>query len=553
MPGRKYWLHAGCAAVAGLALAHSALLWVDGSASATLRVTSALLPAGLVAICFAVWRRLRAGDRAYRDLQHSERRLSALIDSVAEGMFMVDLDGRITAINRASARSINQSPQSATGKVMTDFLPKADGEKMNEVRLQVIATQKMVRVERSVTIGARQRWYDIIYVPVWDQAGLLTDVAAMARDMTARHAAEERASDASAKLAESVRKLEQVNASMQLFTRLTDALQTCASLDEAYEVLRKYCGRLLTGVRGNVYLQRASRDLLEPVATFGDGDESPDMMSPEDCLAIRRGQAHTVTNPETEMVCGHFRAALSSSDGGDAAPGPASSLCLPLAAQGDVIGLLTLRFEPGYPIDEATQRLARSIAEQIALSLSGLRLREQLRRQSIVDSLTGLYNRRFLDESLLREFARAARKSVPLALLMMDIDHFKKWNDTRGHDAGDQVLRLVGSELQRAVRGSDIACRFGGEEFAILMPEASPEVAVARANYIRERISLIDVEYGGQIAGRITISIGVAAFPPQATDAHALVRAADAALYEAKGAGRDRVMLAPALPKPARP
>jgi diguanylate cyclase (GGDEF)-like protein len=142
------------------------------------------------------------------------------------------------------------------------------------------------------------------------------------------------------------------------------------------------------------------------------------------------------------------------------------------------------------------------------------------------------------------------RKSLPLSLLMLDLDHFKKWNDTRGHDAGDQVLRLVGTELQRAVRGSDIACRFGGEEFAILMPETPAAVAMDRADAIRERLGRLDVECGGQMAGRVTVSIGIACFPQHASDANSLVRAADAALYAAKAAGRDRVMLAePLAPK----
>jgi len=528
-----------------MAIALAALL-LAGAAGSPLHPAvpaglAVLLMIGLAAVEVLAWKRLRQlRDRAV-ELRNSQLHLAALLDSIPEGLFMTDLDGRITAINKASARAMNQTPASATGKMIADLTDAETGRRLTETRLKVIASQKMVRDEARYVQDGKARWYDIIYVPVRDnKTHALTNVSGIARDTTARRDAENLAREASAKLERSVQELERVNASIQLLAHMMDALQACSTVEESFDVFRKYCGRLLPGMSGALYLLRSSRDLLEPVAHFGgrskEGTGEAELLPPEDCLGMRRGRAHAVTDPDTDLVCSHWHAVHQST-------GAAPTLCLPLAAQGDMIGLLAFRSAAGQPIEETLAQHARSMAEQIALSLSSLKLREQLRRQSIVDSLTGLYNRRFLDESILRELARASRKAQPLSLLMLDLDHFKKWNDTRGHDAGDQVLRLVGSELQRAVRGSDLACRFGGEEFAILMPETDPDIALERANTIRERIGRIDIEYGGQVAGRISVSIGVASFPLHASDANSLVRAADAALYEAKGAGRDRVML----------
>jgi diguanylate cyclase (GGDEF)-like protein/PAS domain S-box-containing protein len=515
------------------ALVLTVLLWADPAASTLARLLATLLLPGTLAFALLAQRRLRAAEAGYATQRTAHDRMAALVDSIPEGAFMTDLDGRISAINQTSAASMQHTPQSALGKIIDDMVAPGEGARLKAIRRQVLDSGKMARVEQAALIHGRTRWYDVIYVPVRGPAGDTVHIAGMSRDVTRRREAEQREREASAELQATVRELERVNANIRMLAQMMDALQACSTVDESFDVFRKYCTRLLPDVAGAVYLLRSSRDLLEPVAPFGVCTQAPELMPPEDCLGMRRGRVHAVADPAEDLVCAHWRS-----------QGPAGpSLCLPLVAQGDMIGLLAFRSAGGAPITDATQQLAHSMAEQIALSLSGLRLREQLRRQSIVDALTGLYNRRFLDESLLRELARASRKSQPLSLLMLDLDHFKKWNDERGHDAGDQVLRLVGSELQRSIRGSDIACRFGGEEFAILMPETGATVALQRANAIRERLGRIDIEYSGQVAGRISVSIGVACFPQHGGDANALVRAADAALYEAKGAGRDRVML----------
>jgi diguanylate cyclase (GGDEF)-like protein len=192
----------------------------------------------------------------------------------------------------------------------------------------------------------------------------------------------------------------------------------------------------------------------------------------------------------------------------------------------------------------ARRQLAFTMADQIALALSNLRLQESLREQAIRDPLTGLFNRRYMQESLDRELRRAQRRRMPMGVIMIDIDHFKRFNDTFGHAAGDELLREMGTFLQGQTRAEDIACRYGGEEFALILLDASAEDTEERAKLLREEAARLRVEYGHEPLGNITISVGVAVFPDHGGAAETLLKAADAALYRAKAGGRDRVMVA---------
>jgi diguanylate cyclase (GGDEF)-like protein len=184
------------------------------------------------------------------------------------------------------------------------------------------------------------------------------------------------------------------------------------------------------------------------------------------------------------------------------------------------------------------------LAEAFDDMADALQQREQrLQEQAISDSLTGLYNRRYLNEFLPRELARSGRNATPVAVLMIDLDHFKRVNDSFGHEAGDIVLIAVGNLLKGKVRGSDIACRYGGEEFALILPETGAEAAARRAEDIRVAISALEVSHAGKPVGKIAASFGIALFPDHAQDTDGLLREADIALYAAKGAGRNRVVV----------
>jgi diguanylate cyclase (GGDEF)-like protein len=166
-----------------------------------------------------------------------------------------------------------------------------------------------------------------------------------------------------------------------------------------------------------------------------------------------------------------------------------------------------------------------------------------LRRQALRDPLTGLFNRRFFDAGLEQEILRSRRSGNPVSLLILDIDHFKNFNDEYGHEAGDAILRSIGQLLQAQVRGGDVACRFGGEEFVILMPNAPLESAKARGRQILEAIRGQEIPHQGHLLPSVTASLGVAEFPTHASDAEGILDAADNALYIAKRTGRDRMVV----------
>ena len=219
-----------------------------------------------------------------------------------------------------------------------------------------------------------------------------------------------------------------------------------------------------------------------------------------------------------------------------------------MMAQGDSLGVLLLRRPALLAVQAGTvqarssisrQQLAVTVAGHIALALANLRLRQSLRLQSIRDSLTGLYNRRYLNEVLEREVRRAARGQRPLVVMLLDVDGFKGLNDNYGHEAGDMFLRELGAFLQKRVREEDVACRYGGDEFVIILTETSLDAAKRRARQLREGIKTLTVPYRGQHLPPPTLSLGAALYPDHGTSAEELLRAADDALYKAKARGRD--------------
>lgn len=273
---------------------------------------------------------------------------------------------------------------------------------------------------------------------------------------------------------------------------------------------------------------------MELVASWGDNLQTNEIIIPDECWALRRGMAHLSSVDSPNLYCHHIQKNLNK----------ANTLCIPMVAQGETIGLLYLESNSEAMINQNQRHLAEAISKQIAISLANLKLRETLQDQSFCDPLTGLFNRRYLDVSMERELHRIVREEKPLGIIMLDVDYFKKFNDTFGHEAGDIVLKNISRFLQENVRQSDIACRFGGEEFTIILPYASLEHTIERAEQLRLGVKNLSLQYGNQSLGSITISCGVAAFPNHGETPQELLQNADLALYKAKEQGRDRVISA---------
>ncbi|CAN5597917.1 diguanylate cyclase [soil metagenome] len=345
---------------------------------------------------------------------------------------------------------------------------------------------------------------------------------------------------------ESIRHLEQARALSDLLSEQRRALsvyagllQGCHNRDEAMELTASTLQQLVPSGGGRCYVGRQSGDYFESAADFGHASvSSSDLLRNQDCWGLRRGQPHHTDGTPGVMRCAHL-------DPGASLAG-ISTLCVPLVAQGASLGLLHVNApSDGGPGDNDAEMI-ESVAEQLAMAMANLQLRETLRVQSLRDPLTGLFNRRYLEENMQRELQRCERRGLPLSLLMIDVDHFKQFNDRHGHAAGDAVLAHVGHTLQSLIRNEDLACRYGGEEFTVILPETDALVAVERAEAIRAAVGSTTLVHLRQTLGPVTVSIGVATFPADGTTPELLFEFADSSLYRAKAEGRDRVVHATA-------
>jgi diguanylate cyclase (GGDEF)-like protein len=320
-----------------------------------------------------------------------------------------------------------------------------------------------------------------------------------------------------------------------MLAKMGELLQSCISRDEVIAAALGFAPKIFPAARGAVALLNSSRNLTEVIGSWTDCRISTTEFEPEACWALRTGHAHLVAAGDSTAPCAHAEGVES------------AYLCIPILAQGETLGILHFQakdeaLEPGA----SELSFKTTFAGQVGLSIANIRLREALRTQSVRDALTGLYNRRYLEEVLDREVRRAARAVQSLGLLMIDLDHFKSFNDTYGHEAGDAVLRETGLFLAKGIRAEDFVCRFGGEEFVVILPTADLEASRVRAERLRTKMRELTILHQGKSLGIVTISVGVAAFPQHGTSPKELMAAADAALYQAKRGGRDQVAVASA-------
>lgn len=328
---------------------------------------------------------------------------------------------------------------------------------------------------------------------------------------------------------------------IELLTELSGILQSCQKAEEVFAAVQSYASRLFPTEAGALYVINETRDLVVRGARWGDLKADAASFHPDECWALRRGQTFPLSEASRGLSCCHVAACCTTP--------PAGFVCHPLIAQNNLLGLL-YRESGKAVIDASAQQLATMLAEQVSLAIANIELREQLRSQALRDPLTGLHNRRFLEDALAREIARSARSGKPLALAILDLDNFKRINDSYSHEAGDAVLRHIGEILRKTTRKSDVVGRFGGEEFLLLLPEAGLDVATKRLGEVLDAVRGMRVSWSGAPLNGITASIGLAVLPLHDSRGDGLIAAADAALYQAKGQGRDRLVVSDRIADP---
>jgi diguanylate cyclase (GGDEF)-like protein/PAS domain S-box-containing protein len=437
-------------------------------------------------------------------------------------------------VNRAILEMSGFAKQDLLGKPSSSFVHPDDAEAAAaQMRMLVSGRQIAARAERRyIAAGGRVFWANVTAALVRNEAGEPQFVLALLENISERKQAEAELRETNERLSIWVQQLEQRTREIGLLSDMGDLLRACRSPEEACQVIVPIAAKLFPDSMGMVsVIVDGAGPIVEPAARWG-GVHVQDAFGVSDCWALRRGRAHVVTNREEGPMCRH----LANLEGRGA-------MCVPIMAHGELLGVLSVLVREGSDLTDPRQRLVTTVSEHVSLALANLRLEESLRSQSIRDPLTGLFNRRYMEESLEREMRRAIRNRASVGIIMLDLDHFKSINDTHGHDGGDAMLRAVGAVLQRSIRAEDIACRYGGEEFTLILPDASLHEAAQRADYIRQAVKQLVVAHRRQNLPTITMSAGVATYPDHGPTADAVLRAADTALYQAKARGRDLVVL----------
>ncbi|MEN4101123.1 MAG: diguanylate cyclase [Anaerolineaceae bacterium] len=448
-------------------------------------------------------------------LRESEARQRAILNALPDLMFLTDRDGVVLNVF-----THEDALQEMVGKRILEILHTDSSSSYLQAIQKAFDTGDVQMVEYTQHLGSGDRYFEAHIAACGSNSAL-----SLVRDITRRVENEQNLARVNNELTLWVNELQQHTREVTLLNRMGDMLQSCLNVTEAYSVIKQYAEQLFPGHTGALYTFQASRNMLDMMIHWGGNPFSEVIFPPEACWALRRGRVHVVADGSNGLHCRH----LIAEEGRRIQP----YLCVPMAAHGDPLGLLYLRSLDDQPINR-WESLAVTMSEQIGLALANLNLREILSSQSIRDPLTNLFNRRYLQETLERELSRAQRYKQSLGFIMADVDHFKEFNNSLGHDAGDEVLQELGRLLLAKVRKEDIACRYGGDEFAIVLPGATLENTRDRANQIREAVRQLKVQ-------QLTLSMGVAAFPMHGASGKDLLRAADMALYRAKKAGRDRV------------
>jgi diguanylate cyclase (GGDEF)-like protein len=450
-------------------------------------------------------------------------------------------------------------PQAAAALVAITWVPAAELEATTPVTnfLGFLGTN-IALVSMLCCVGLlTNRWkaaYGSVLTGVAIAASLLAFTLRLAltqfhqqQEIVQRHAAQKQLTASHQRIG---RLLEDARRQTSEITQISDlgsVLHACATREEVLRLIPERLRRLFPGFSGSVALFSASRNRLQSSAEWGMLFPADQIFAPDQCWALRRGRTHTQSGGGTNSRCTHLR-------------GEGPSVCIPLIANGEAIGILAIQEDdrlqhPPSPSEldadadadsdsfARRRQLAASVAEHIALSIANVNLQVALRLEAIRDPLTGLYNRRYMQEFLQRELHSARRKRRPLSVIMLDLDHFKRYNDNFGHTAGDQALAAVGEMLTHMVRAEDIACRYGGEEFTLILPECALSEATIRAEEIRKRLKEYHLQ-PDRPATELTCSLGLAAFDETTDRVDLLIKFADDALYQAKRAGGDRFIVA---------
>jgi diguanylate cyclase (GGDEF)-like protein/PAS domain S-box-containing protein len=444
-------------------------------------------------------------------------RFDSFFDSAPAVAAVFNRNLKLVKLNSALAELCGITGDNWVGKSLPEVAPDF-GASIQPLLEEVLFVDKPIHrditTEPIIRGGHTQHWHAVVFSSGDFEVGFL------GIEITERKRVEETLQRLNLQLESTLAEKQQG----VLINEMAHLLQAARVVQEVYNIVAGYMPRLVPNSSGQFCMLNFSKHVVEVLSSWGTGPESETVFPPDDCWSLREGRAYLVNDPQSGLTCAHIFPNLEQAE-----------LCVPLMAQYETLGILHLSKprtpEQELPFTNSEVSLVEAVAQQIALPLANVKMRELLREQALRDSLSGLYNRRYFEEALDHEIRRAVRKQSSVGLMMVDVDHFKRLNDSNGHNAGDALLRSVAALLQSRLRAADVVCRYGGDEFAVIMPEASLDDTLKKAEELRLSTKSLGV----------TISIGVAAFPRDGSSPDTLIQEADTALYAAKAAGRDHV------------
>ena len=451
-----------------------------------------------------------------------------IAENSTDAIAVLDAEARIEWVNASYEAITEFSAEECIGKPPGEMLtgPDTDRSALRELSLAGSQGRALRRELIQYRKSGDRYWAEIVVTPILDERERLTHYLVVARDVTDRKLLE--AEREQARVLERARQAER-----RVLSKTTEWLYAARSLEDLYNVVESCAPKLMPQSSGGLYIYSNSRDVLDLAVSWGTAP-SPQYLEPDESWALRRGRAYHFGIEEIEFPCGHHHEDTT------------SSFCLPLLAHGETIGMLWCHsVEEQVDGEEGHARfwdVALMLAEQVSLTIANVRLRQELQDRSIKDPLTGLWNRRYFLDTLRREKGRADSNELGFALISIDIDHFKRFNDHHGHDAGDLVLRRVASALVETAGAAGIVCRVGGEELAVICPDLDEQGAMELAHRLQTTIKRVEIVYQGEILPCVTFSAGVSTYPSDHSSLDDLMRNADNALYQAKRAGRDRIL-----------
>lgn len=465
-------------------------------------------------------------------LSESEMRFRSIIENSPLAIGLISLDTTFLDMNESLCQLVGYNRNELLHMSIKDILYSED-LKMKSLQLTKLMENKLNYFSsdiRFVHKNGHLIWVLLNISLIKTKLDEPSFLVFQAQNISDRKESETQLQELNKTITSTLMKARQNEKEATFLNKFNESLQICITSDEIYQRTRLTLEQLLPHLSGGLSIFNPTLNILETVEQWGINQVLKQTFSPNECFGIRSGNINIIDDPTKVVNCSHFIELP-----------PSAYMGLPMILQNELIGIIYLFAPIGKLISKHEQHLAINFGNVVKLALVNVKLREKLQHQSIHDPLTGLYNRRYMEETLVRELHRASRNKSTLYVVMIDIDFFKKLNDEFGHEAGDEALKFIGGLLRDKFRETDIACRYGGEEFLLVLSDTDLKNAISRLEHVCDEVRNAHIFFQGKRLPPITLSVGVATAPTQGNAPEIIIQSADQALYVAKESGRNRI------------